>query len=362
MVHRIGATPPEREDGCSRAEPQPVAAPGDVPSSDGPLFLGIDVGGTSIKLGLIDEVGQTRASVAIPTLPERPFRQAVKRMAGAIQDMLSTFGGNGAFLARAGLATPGPLDFSTGTLLEPGNLPAWHHTPIGAATSAEIGVPVTLANDASAAAYGEYWRGAGCSHRSMVMFTLGTGIGGGIISEGQLIQGTHGCGSELGHIIIDSSPDAPLNSLGVRGTLEGFCGAYAVVRRAEEALAAGDASSVRRRLEQGEPLTPLLLAQEAESGDQLSIDVVMDTARYLGLGIVSAVHTIDPESVVLGGAMTFGGPGHPLGELFLDRVRNEVRPRLIASIRDQVKIDFATLGSDAGYIGAAGLARRAHTP
>jgi glucokinase len=112
-------------------------------------------------------------------------------------------------------------------------------------------MPVTYAR-ANAAAYGEFWAGAARDYRSMVLFTLGTGIGGGIIVDEMLIEGVHSCGGELGHIIIDSHEDAPLNSLGIRGSLEGYCGAYALIRRAEEALAAGRESTLSKRISAGD--------------------------------------------------------------------------------------------------------------
>jgi glucokinase len=188
---------------------------------------------------------------------------------------------------------------------------------------------------------------------------MGTGIGGGIVVDNMLIEGVHSCGGELGHIVIDCRPDAPENSLGLRGTVEGYCGAYAVIRRTKEALATGAASSLRRRVDAGEELTPLMLTEEAERGDKVASDLIMETARYMAAGVVSAVHTIDPESVVIGGAMTFGGSGHPLGEQFMATLREEARKRMISTCRE-VHIDFAVLGSDAGYVGAAGLARSAY--
>ena len=245
-------------------------------------------------------------------------------------------------------------------LLHPGNLPQWHNTPIRDLVSSACGLPVTYANDANAAAYGEYWRGAGENYHSMVLFTLGTGIGGGIIVGDTLIEGTHSCGGELGHLIIDCRDDAPKNSLGIRGTVEGFCGAYAVLDRTQQALDAGRESTLRSRVEVGEELTPRIIAEEAEAGDELSWEIIRDTGRYLAIGIATAVHAIDPESVVLGGGMTFGGAGHPLGERFLQVVRKETKSRLLGALVDKVSIDFAHLESDAGYIGAAGLARREH--
>jgi glucokinase len=217
---------------------------------------------------------------------------------------------------------------------------------------------VTFANDANAAAYGEFWRGAGREVHSMILLTLGTGIGGGIIIGDLLVEGQHGCGSECGHIIIDPRDDARRDSLGKTGSLEAYCGAYAVVGRTEDALATGRKSSLAAQKRAGQSLTPLVIAEAAKQGDPLAREIVLDTARYLAIGIVSLIHAIDPDSVVLGGAMTFGGPGDPLGEEFLGTVRNEARCRMLQPLRDKIAIDFAMLGGDAGFIGAAGLARR----
>jgi glucokinase len=117
---------------------------------------------------------------------------------------------------------------------------------------------------------------------------------------------------------------------------------------------------VRQRLADGEELTPLLLAKEADAGDSLSLELILDTAMYLGVGVVSLMHTIDPGAVILGGAMNFGGHGHPLGRRFLERVRQEVRARAFETLVEKTVVDFATLGGHAGYIGAAGIARMAY--
>lgn len=331
-----------------------------INDAQGPFFVGIDVGGTNTKVGIVDNHGGTLAFRSIPTDSHKGPQDAALRIGRTLQELIVEAGAVRSDLARAGLATPGPMDIPAGMLLNPGNLPEWHNCPIRGLVSATCDLPVTFANDANAAAYGEYWRGAGEKYRSMVMFTLGTGVGGGIIVEELLVEGNHGCGSELGHIIIDCHEDAPENSLGIRGTLEGYCGAYAIERRVKEALAAGDASSIRKRLEAGEEFSPKLLAEEAEAGDDLAEHIVMETARYLGLGVTSAVHTIDPESVVIGGGVTFGGAGHALGERFLGRVREVAQNSMFKTLRDKVSVEFATLSGDAGYIGSAGLARREH--
>lgn len=333
---------------AASSKPQPV----------NPLFIGVDVGGTNIKLGIVADSGAAVAESSIPTHADQGAPTAATRIGAAMKELVSSAGVARDAVKRIGLVTPGPIDVPNGMILCPGNLPAWHNSPIRDLISAACGLPVTFANDANAAAYGEFWVGSARDVSSFVFFTMGTGIGGGIVVDDMLIEGLHGCGAELGHIIIDCADNAPINSIGIRGTLEGYCGAYAVVRRAEEALAKGDASSLRRRREDGEEITPLMIAQEAEAGDVLAYDIVMQTARYMAIGLVTAIHSIDPAFVAIGGAMTFGGAGHPLGEKFIERMRAETRSRLIPSLRDQIAIDFAALGGDAGYIGAAGLARR----
>lgn len=324
------------------------------------IYAGVDVGGTNIKVGLVDDQGNSLAFSSFPTEQEKGAESAMQRAADVIRDLAGKHINYPGSLASVGLVTPGPMDLVAGKLLDPGNLPAWHGAPVREQLAVACELPVTYANDANAAAYGEYWCGAGRNHENLVMLTLGTGVGGGIILGDHLIEGSHGAGGEIGHIIIDSDDNAPLNSLDIRGTLEGYCGSYGVVGRAEAALADHFAeSSLRDSVADGEHLTPLLIANAAEAGDELATKVVFDTAKYLAIGIVTCIHMIDPNAVVIGGAMTFGGAGHPLGERFLEEVRRQARQRMIKSLRETVAIDFAQLGKDAGYIGAAGLARRA---
>jgi len=158
-----------------------------------PFFVGIDVGGTNIKIGLVDDRGETLAYNSIPTEQARGAEDATRRMGEEVERLLAQAGLSKKDVARAGLATPGPMDIPKGLLLQPGNLSAWHNFPIRDRTSHHTGLPVTFANDANAAAYGEYWQGAASEFHSMVLLTLGTGIGGGIIVEDTLIEGAHSC-------------------------------------------------------------------------------------------------------------------------------------------------------------------------
>lgn len=190
------------------------------------------------------------------------------------------------------------------------------------------------------------------------MFTLGTGVGGGIIVDGVSLDGSHSFGSELGHIIVDSRPDARLCVWGGgQGQLEAYCSAPAVAARTADLLATGRESSLTSRIAQAEELSSLMVFEEAERGDDLSREVILETARLLGVGIVTVVHTVDPEAIILGGAMNFGGHATATGKMFLDRIRAEFQERAYHVVRDTITIDYATLGGDAGYVGAAGIGR-----
>lgn len=325
-----------------------------------PFFAGVDVGGTNIKLGVVDDEGRPLSWTRLSTQVEKGPRDAVARTNEALKRVIAEAGLEPGAIARVGLGSPGTMDVAAGILLEPGNLPGWWHFPIRDELSAACGLPVTFANDARSAAYGEYWVGSGQVLHSMILFTLGTGVGGGIVIGDLLVEGENSAGSELGHLIIDCRDDARVCSCGRRGHIEAYCSAPAVVRRTEELLAAGRASSLRKRVDAGEELTTLMLDQEALAGDALSLEIILETARYLGIGITSSMHAIDPNGVVIGGAMTFGEHEAPTGRKFLERVKQEVARRALPTLAERTTIDFASLGGDAGFIGAAGLARRDH--
>ncbi len=323
-----------------------------------PFFVGVDVGGTNIKVGVVDDDGHPLSWLSIATEVERGPDDGVRRMAGAIDRAVQDAGLAKKDISRVGLGTPGTMDVAQGILLTPGNLPGWWNFPIKQALADACGLPVTFANDARSAAYGEFWAGSGRVLHSMVLFTLGTGVGGGIIIGDLLVTGEHSAGSELGHLIIDHNDDARMCSCGQRGHIEAYASASAVVKRTEEALEAGRASSLKQRIDAGEELTGLMIDEEAERGDELAMEIILETARYLGIGITSAMHAVDPNGVVIGGAMTFGEHESKIGRAFLERVKQEVRERALPTLADLTTIDFAKLGGDAGFIGAAGLARR----
>ena len=325
-----------------------------------PFFVGVDVGGTSIKIGLIDDRGHSLAFTSFPTADHLGPENAIDRIRLKTDQLLAELGIDLEHVCAMGLGTPGTMDIQGGMILEPPNLPGWRHFPIrDALRTACNDKPVTYANDAGAAAYGEYWVGSGSEFSSIVLLTLGTGVGGGIIVDDQSIDGVHSHGSECGHVIIDSSDSARRCSCGQLGHLEAYASATAVAARTQEVLDTGIDSSINRRIEQGEKLSSLMVAQEAEAGDEVAESIVMQTADYLAIGLVNVAHVIDPGAAILGGAMNFGGPSSSLGRRFLQRIRTGFVERTFPVIASKCVIEFASLAGDAGYIGAAGLARRA---
>jgi glucokinase len=321
-------------------------------------FLGIDLGGTNTKAGVVDQDACVLSSATVATEAVKGPKHGVKQIIQAARKAVSEAGLTMQDISAVGLATPGTMDIPGGMLLDPPNLPGWTNFPIRDLVGRDLGCPTILQNDANAAAYGEYWAGSAKDVHSLLFYTLGTGLGGGVIVDDQIIEGEHSHGSELGHVILEMDNGRLCNS-GQYGTAEAYVSATALLKRFQDALDAGEATSVRAAMDAGEELSPRLIAHEAEHGDHLSVDLIMEMARYLGATITTAVHVIDPAMVLLGGAMTFGRHETQVGREFLHRVRQEFRNRTFVSIADKISIEYASLGSDAGFIGAAGCARRA---
>lgn len=329
--------------------------------ASGPFFLGVDVGGTNIKLGLLSDDGKTLAFESIQTNEPDGPRAAVERSAAACLELVHRVGIDLHAVAGIGLGTPGPMCLKRGMLLEPQNLPSWFDFPIRDALAEATGRPVSFINDANAAAFGEFWVGSGTDCESLALITLGTGVGGGIISEGMLINGVNSFGSEIGHVIVDCRPDARLCVWGGgRGHLEAYASASAVVAIAKERLLAGATSQLNKQAADIGKVTAKGIYEAAVEGDAFALQLVDETAFYLGVGVTNMVHTCDPGRVVLGGAMNFGGQACPIGQRFLKAVIDEFKRRTFPNVFAGTKIGFATLGGDAGYIGAAGIARQSY--
>lgn len=325
-----------------------------------PLYAGVDVGGTNIKLGLIDDLGQIVAKAKFPTQPAKSPEIAIEQVKIRLLQLIEPTEFDWSDVAAVGLGTPGPMDISRGVILTPTNLPGWHNFPIRDQLSESLGKPVTFANDANAAGFGEYWVGGGQDYESMVLLTLGTGVGGGIIINDLSIDGANSHGGEVGHMVIDTGPEARQCGCGQRGHLEAYSSATALVERTIEAMGdpdTGKQTLLRKRIGEASPLSALMVSEAATEGDEFAISMVRETARYLGRGIALLAHIIDPAAFILGGAMNFGGSSTVLGKQFLSDVMNETREMVFPVLGEKLVVDFAQLGSEAGLVGAAGLAR-----
>ncbi|MGL4594654.1 MAG: ROK family protein [Thermoguttaceae bacterium] len=335
-----------------------------------PFFFGVDVGGTSIKIGLVDNFGRSvdlsdidgenRHRGIVTTKTEPSPQTACSLIARSVHDILSCLKIEHDLCGGIGLGIPGTMDMQTHRLRQPPNLHSWEGYLFVDELSKQSGFPVTFCNDANAAAYGEYWVGSASGQSSMALLTLGTGIGCGIIIEGRSIDGATGYGGECGHLVIDCSDDALLCGCGQRGHLEAYASATGLARRTLK-LVSMRKSSLQERISPETRLGEIakLVYEEGEKGDALALEIISDTAHYLSYGIVSLINTVDPACILLGGAMTFGESETAIGLQFLESVKREVRSKTFKAIADSIIIDFAKLGSSAGYIGAAGLAREA---
>ncbi|RMG03050.1 MAG: ROK family protein, partial [Planctomycetota bacterium] len=204
--------------------------------AEAPFFVGIDLGGTNIKAGVVDDRGRVLWRDQVPTYVERGPNDGARRIGELIKRAIAEVGVSDDEVGGVGLGSPGTMDIPGGKLVVPANLKGWEHFPIRDEVSKVCGRPVVFANDATAAAFGESWVGAGKQFDSLILLTLGTGIGCGIVIGDMLLDGQHSHGGEYGHTVIDCRPDAPTCSCGRRGHLEAFASATAVTRRAKAAL------------------------------------------------------------------------------------------------------------------------------
>ncbi len=317
-------------------------------------FVGLDVGGTTMKAGVVDDTGRALSHPAVmDTEPERGQEAGLETMCETIRRAIAAAKLQLSDIVAIGVATPGLMDIKAGLILDPPNLKPWKNVPVRDHIHKTFGKPTAFQNDANAAAYGEYWVGSGQQAKSMVLFTLGTGVGGGIIVGDLVIEGEHSHGGELGHLRIDLPDRGRLCGCGARGCLEAYASATNVVRRAREELASWRGPSMLRQYytANDDMLTAKEIFELAQAGDALTKKVVDDTAYYLALGACAIIATVDPEMIVFGGGMATSG------EWFREKIESYVKEFGLPFPARTVQIRFAQLGSDAGFIGAGGCAR-----
>lgn len=314
------------------------------------FYVGVDVGGTNIKAGVVDDDGKPLCAVSLDTEASRGQEHGLARMAESVRQAVAAAKLKIEDISAIGVATPGTMDIPAGLILDPPNLKPWKNVPVRKHIEGAFHLPTAFQNDANAAAYGEFWAGAGRDAHSMVLFTLGTGVGGGIIIGDLVLEGEHSHGAELGHMKIETS-NPRICGCGKPGCLEAYASATAVVKRALEALAGdGGKSALHAVLKKKGEITARDIF-DAAAGDALAGKIVEETAFYLGVGASNAMHFVDPDMVVFAGGMIAAG------EPFLERIKHHVRRLSLPVPAEKTQICYAKLGNDAGFIGAAACAR-----
>ena len=291
--------------------------------ANSPQVIGLDLGGTAIKLGQFSAAGQCVKSLTTPT-PQPATPEAVL---AAMVAMITEIDPD--CEARAiGIGTPGPVDAKGRTARIAINLSGWKEVPLAEWMEAKTGLPTVLANDANCAGLGEAWLGAGRPFQDLIVLTLGTGVGGAVILDGELFAGRTGAAGELGLITLD--PNGPPCNSGNNGSLEQHCSVRAVQR------------------EMG--CEPGKLAAQALVGDETAIAYWQQYGRHLGIGLTSLIYVLTPEAIILSGGISAGA------DLFLPTVWEEIEKRVLPSSREGLQILVADLGNQAGVAGAARLA------
>lgn len=308
------------------------------------VLVGIDLGGTNIKVGLVSAQGELLASTRAPTDAPAGPPAAIEKMARLAGELLAENKFEVGDVIACGLGSPGPLNTKTGCIVTAPNMPGWDGAPLAAPLAEKLGVAVFLEGDANAACWGEHWVGAGRGTDTMLMVTLGTGVGGGVIVNGELVRGPDDIGGHLGHVVVE--PGGALGSCGHRGCLEAYASATSTVRRFKEAVARGEKSSLEPR----DDLTAKDIFEAAKAGDVLSRRIIELTGWYVGIVLGGLANVLNPEVACISGGMINAG------KMLFDSMRNSVLEHSFAAPGRRMKVVPAALGETAGMIGAAGCA------
>ncbi len=312
-------------------------------------YVGIDLGGTGIAAGVVNEAHEIIGRAALKTLPERPFEAIVRDMAEAVRTALARAGLAEGDVAAIGIGVPGAVDPAAGTVYLSSNL-GWHDVDLRAEMGRYFSLPVRLDNDANCAALAESVLGASRGTSSSILITIGTGIGAGMVVNGRVWSGAFGMAGEIGHTTL--VPDGVPCACGRSGCLECYCSATALVRMARQAwMTFRPGAGYVDRAGGPERLTAKDVIDAARAGDAQAERVFRAYARYVAIMCDNAFNFLDPEIVVLGGGVSKAGP------FLLDTVRGYLTQSEMGEARPPYRLELARLDNDAGLIGAALVAR-----
>jgi len=313
--------------------------------------LAVDLGGTKIIAAIISDKGQVMAREYYLTLAEEGPQSVIDRILSAIDHILGSVNLDLSKLHSISLAAAGTIDLDKGLVTLSPNLPGWCNIPLRDIVKEKYRVDTFLINDASAAALGEHHFGAGRGVNNLVLLTLGTGIGGGIIINGELYSGPCGSAGEIGHTTIDVN--GPRCGCGNVGCLEMLASGTAIAQEAVRRISQGERSSLTKILDgKVANITAKEVSLAAQNGDSLALAVISQAATYLGVAMVNLVNIFNPEMIIIGGGMA------QMGDFLLNTARQVVKERAFPLSAQAVRIVTAQLGDNAGVLGAAVFARQ----
>ncbi len=306
--------------------------------------LAVDLGGTELRAAMVDESGAVLGFQACPTDSRGGPAAVMAQIVGLLRRVEREVGDKAP--AGLGIAAPGPLDAAAGIAIAPPTLEGWHDVALAAEMQARLDLPVRIANDANAAALGEWRFGAGRGTAHMVFVTVSTGIGGGVVADGRLLLGSRGLAAEIGHMTIDAdSPDCLFG--GAPGAWEALASGTALGRDATRGATGPDGAGLRALAGPGS-VTARHVVEAARNGDPLACTLLDQEARLLGIGFTNLLHLYAPERIIMGGGVAAGF------DLMRDRIESTIRERALAPYR-AVPVVAAALGTRAGLVGAASL-------
>ena len=312
------------------------------------LFVGVDLGGTNVRVALGSADGRLLAQHRAPTPAREGPAAVVERIVAGVRAVLQESGAELGRVQGVGVGAPGPLDMDTGVVFSPPNLDHWRDVPLAAMLREHLGVPIRIGNDANLAAVGERAYGAGRGIDDLVYITVSTGIGGGVIVAGKLLVGVAGTAGEVGHMTVDMR--GPRCKCGNIGCLEAVAAGPAIARAGQAAAAAAPESPLLA-LAGGDPagVTTALVVQAARAGDRMALAVFTAAAEAIGVGCVNLIHLFNPRRLIIGGGVS------QAGDLLFGPVERIVDERALAAPRAACSIVAAGLGDDAGLSGAISL-------
>ncbi len=314
--------------------------------------VGVDMGGTKILSAVIDSEGNILSTAKVPTKADKGPSIVIDRIAASIQRAIDKSGVPAASIQSVGIGAPGPLDPATGVVIFAPNL-RWKNVRLKEELEARVNIPTFVDNDVNVGTLGEHVFGAGKDFQNVVGIFVGTGIGGGIILQGELFHGASKTAGEIGHIIVKAG--GPRCGCGTRGCLEALASRTAMAKQFQKAILKNGKKSVLSELTDGDLRTVRsgVLAKAIRANDKLTLKVIKRATKYLGIGIGSIVNFLNPEMIILG-----GGVVEALDDTFLDSIRAAAKKYALPNTLDGVQIVPAKLGDNAGILGAAALARQ----